>query len=110
MIVLTISLALLGSVALQDGAQNENTPPPSSTTVSVRTITTTAPPRAGEPTRTVCGWETATGSTMRRRVCREVAATSGLADNETREMLRQMQGLRYGQLPTPRQPGGRPVF
>lgn len=103
MIGVTFSLLLLSSAMVQEPAPNEaaqpRVAPPAPSTSAVRSITTQAAPRAGTPTRVSCGWEGTTGSTMRRRVCREVAANGDTADPEAREMLRQMQGSRYGSLP-----------
>lgn len=116
MLLATIIALSLSGPALQENSPAE-TPEvaaqpatmrvPASTS-PVRSITTQAPVTG--PTRTVCGWEAATGSTMRRRVCREVAANGDAATDAAREMLRQMQGSRYGDLPIARQSGGRPVF
>lgn len=111
MMGLSLSLALLGSVLAQDNAPadtasisanepavvQENASPVSSSrpaaSSAVRFITTNAAPRPGTPTRTVCGWEGTTGSTMKRRVCRQVSSNS-TNDLDNREMLRQLQGAR----------------
>lgn len=71
----------------------------------VRAITSRSEPTG--PTRTVCGWERPTGSTFNRRVCREVAVHSGQRDRESEAMLRNMQGSRFGELPSIKKPGER---
>lgn len=70
-------------------------PAPAAASSSVRSITTQSAPRAGTPTRTSCGWQAETGSTLRRRVCREVPINGALGDPEAQALLRQLQGIRH---------------
>lgn len=72
----------------------------------VRAITARPAPRGD--TRTVCSWERATGSTMNRRVCREVATHSGQRDRTDEDSLRRMQGSTWSETRS-RSGAGRPI-
>lgn len=74
-----------------------------------RIISSRAPTVANVPTRTVCGWERTMDSNIQQRVCRKVAANSSQRERMSTEVVREMQGSRWGELPVARAPGGRPV-
>ncbi len=49
------------------------------------------------------------GSTIQQRVCRKVPVNSSQREQMSSDVIREMQGSRWGELPVPRSPGGRPV-
>ena len=110
--MLTIPMMAL-AIALSPMPQEEQAEAPRANATSVQAGTSpvraiTARPAPRGETRTVCSWERATGSTMNRRVCREVSAHSGQRDRADEESLRQMQGSRWNERPT-RSGAGRPI-
>jgi len=50
------------------------------------------------------------GSTIQQRVCRKVPLNSSQRERMSTDMMRDMQGSRWGERPAPRSPGGRAVF
>lgn len=105
---LTLGALPPGGGAIQEGAVAPS--PPVISSSPSRSITARPPSVTNGPTRTVCGWERALGSTLQQRVCRKVPLNSSQRERMASEMTREMQGSRWGELPTPRSPGGRPVF
>lgn len=111
MLTLAFALLALNGAALQDGeegAEARARPPITSSSPS-RAISARAPTLTDGPTRTVCDWERAMGSTIQQRVCRKVPLNSSQRERMSSDMVRDMQGSRWGELPVDRKPGGRPV-
>lgn len=107
MLTLTLAVLALSGAAAQEGGA-ESRPPLASSSPS-RAISARAPTVTNGPTRTVCGWERAMGSTIQQRVCRKAPVHSNQRERMSSDMMREMQGSRWGELPVPRSPGGRPV-
>jgi len=112
MLVLTFAMLALGGAPAQNGEADNprQARPPVSSSSPSRTISARPPSLTNAPTRTVCGWERAMGSTIQQKVCRQVVVNSSQRERMSSDMMREMQGSRWGELPVPRAPGGRPVF
>jgi hypothetical protein len=110
MLISTLALLVLGGAPMQnDDAEAAERRAPITASSPTRAISARPPSVTNGPTRTVCGWERAMGSTIQQRVCRKVPLNSSQRERMSTEMLREMQGARWGELPVPRSPGGRPV-
>ncbi|MFY0399475.1 MULTISPECIES: hypothetical protein [Brevundimonas] len=110
MLISTIALLIVSGAPMQndDTATAERRQPITSNSPT-RAISARSPTVANVPTRTVCGWERAMGSTIQQRVCRKVPLNSSQREQMSSDVIREMQGSRWGDLPVPRSPGGRPV-
>lgn len=110
MLISTIALLIVSGAPMQndDTATAERRPPITSNSPT-RAISARSPTVTNGPTRTVCGWERAMGSTIQQRVCRKVPVNSSQREQMSSDVIREMQGSRWGDLPVPRSPGGRPV-
>lgn len=107
MLLSTLAALILGGGAIQDGAVAPL--PPISSSSPSRSITARPPTLTNGPTRTVCGWERAMGSTLQRRVCRKAPLNSSQRERMASDMMRDMQRLDRD-IPQGRQPGGRNGF
>lgn len=111
MLIPVLALLMLNGVAMQDDNAAVVEPRASSPSSSPsRTISARPPTVTSGPTRTVCDWERAMGSTIQQRVCRKVPLNSSQRERMSTDMMRDMQGSRWGERPAPRSPGGRAVF
>lgn len=110
MLISTLALLIVSGAPMQsdDTATAERRPPITSNSPT-RAISARSPTVTNGPTRTVCGWERAMGSTIQQRVCRKVPVNSSQREQMSSDVIREMQGSRWGELPVRRSPGGRPV-
>ncbi|MGE7196858.1 hypothetical protein [Brevundimonas naejangsanensis] len=110
MLISTIAVLIVSAAPMQsdDTAATERRQPITSNSPT-RAISARSPTVTNGPTRTVCGWERAMGSTIQQRVCRKVPVNSSQREQMSSDVIREMQGSRWGELPVPRSPGGRPV-
>ena len=110
MLISTLALLILSGAPIQnDDAVTAEHRAPISASSPTRAISARPPSVTNGPTRTVCDWERAMGSTIQQRVCRKAPLNSSQRERMSTEMMREMQGSRWGELPVPRSPGGRPV-
>ncbi|MFB7882422.1 hypothetical protein [Brevundimonas diminuta] len=110
MLISTLALLVLSGAPMQDDSAAEaDLRSPIASTSPSRTISARPPTVTNGPTRTVCGWERAMGSTIQQRICRKVPLNSSQRERMSTDMMREMQGARWGELPVARSPGGRPV-
>lgn len=108
MLLSTLAVLILSGGAVQEAAVAS--PPPITSSSPSRAITARSPSLTNGPTRTVCSWERAMGSTLQQRVCRKVPLNSSQRERMATEMTREMQGSRWGELPVTKSPGGRSVM
>jgi len=109
MLISTLAVLVLSGAAAQDDSAAAQSRPPITSSSPSRAISARPPTVTNGPTRTVCGWERAMGSVIQQRVCRKVPLNSNQRERMSSDMMREMQGSRWGELPVPRSPGGRPV-
>ena len=111
MLIPVLALLMLNGAPMQDDNAAVAEPrAPSASSSPSRTISARPPTVTSGPTRTVCDWERAMGSTIQQRVCRKVPLNSSQRERMSTDMMRDMQGSRWGERPAPRSPGGRAVF
>lgn len=110
MLISTLALLVLSGAPMQDDdAAAAERRAPITASSPTRAISARPPSVTNGPTRTVCDWERAMGSVIQQRVCRKVPVNSSQRERMSTDMLREMQGSRWGELPADRSPGGRPV-
>ncbi|EGF96681.1 Uncharacterised protein [Brevundimonas diminuta] len=110
MLISTLALLVLSGAPMQDDSAAEaDLRSPIASTSPSRTISARPPSVTNGPTRTVCSWKRAMGSTIQQRVCRKVPLNSSQRERMSTDMMRDMQGSRWGERPAARSPGGRPV-